>query len=80
MPKTTTIFTQYLKALGVPHTAEYSDAQFRGMTFKSLFGLTHLLKDYGIESEGWRLNDMSELEKLTPPYMAQKRNGEFVVV
>lgn len=75
-----TLFTNFLKALGVCHTREYSDAQFRGMTFKSLFGLTHLLKDYGIESEGWRLNDISEMRKLDTPFLAQRSDGVFVIV
>ena len=80
MRENQTVFTGLLRALGVPHTAEYSDEQFRGMTFKSLFGLTHLLKDYGIESEGWKLGDLNEIRKLTPPFLAQKRDGVFVIV
>lgn len=75
-----TIFTDFLKALGVSHTRDYSDAQFRGMTFKSLFGLSHLLKDYGIESEGWRLDDISEIRKLDTPFLAQKKDGVFIIV
>lgn len=74
------IFTDFLKALGVPHTDFYSNQQFKSMTFKSLFGLVHLLKDYGIESEAYQLEDMSELAKITPPFLAQKKNGVFVIV
>lgn len=75
-----TIFTRFLKALGVPHTRSYADEQFRGMTFKSLFGLSHLLKDYGIPSEGWKLSDKGELDSLTPPFLAQRKDGVFVIV
>lgn len=74
-----TIFTRFLGALGVPHTRGYSDEQFRGMTFKSLFGFSHLLKDYGIPSEGWKLTDKSELTRLTPPFLAQLKDGVFVI-
>lgn len=74
------IFSAFLKALGVPHTRSYSDEQFRGMTFKSLFGLSHLLKDYGIPSEGWKLNDKNELTSLVPPFLAQRKDGVFVIV
>lgn len=80
MKPSTTIFSDFLTALGIPHTGRYSDARFRAMPFQSLFGLTHLLKDYGIESEGWNLVDKSELAKLTPPFLAQKNDGVFVVV
>ncbi len=75
-----TVFSDFLTALEVPHTRQYSDAQFRSMTFQSLFGLTHLLKDYGIESEGWKITDPADYAALTPPFLAQKKNGVFVVV
>lgn len=75
-----TVFSDFLTALEVPHTRQYSDAQFRSMTFQSLFGLTHLLKDYGIESEGWKITDPTDYAALTPPFLAQKKNGVFVVV
>lgn len=75
-----TIFTRWLEALDVPHTADYSDAQFWDMSFKSLFGLSHLLKCYGIRSEGLMLNDKAELSALTPPFLAQTVEGPMVIV
>lgn len=75
-----TVFSDFLRALGVPHTRRYSDSRFRSMTFQSLFGLSHLLKDYGVESEGWKINDPAEFASLTPPFLAQKKNGVFVIV
>mgnify|MGYP002537139947 FL=1 len=75
-----TIFTRFLKALGVPCTAEYSDARFRNMTFKSLFGFSHLLHDYGVKSRAVRLGDPEEIASITPPFLAQVRNGIFVIV
>lgn len=80
MAENHTVFTRFLKALEVPHTAEYSDNQFKQMTFQSLFGLVHLLKDYGIASDGWQLEDMSELDLITPPFLAQKKNGVFIII
>lgn len=77
---TATIFPRFLTALGVPHTDAYSDARFRGMTFKSLFGLSHLLTEYGIPNEGIRVSDKSELTKITPPFLAQTRQGVMVIV
>lgn len=78
--KTQTIFTRFLKALGVRHTNTYSDKRFEGMTFKSLFGLSHLLSDYGIDSDAWNLEDTAEVKALTLPYLAQKKNGVFIIV
>ena len=51
------IFSRFLTALGVPHTDSWSDAQFGGMTFKSLYGLSHLLTEYGVPNEGLRYTD-----------------------
>lgn len=75
-----TIFTRFLKALGVPHTSEYSDRQFEQMTFKSLYGLSHLLDTYHVDNEAWQLRNISEVAGLTPPFLAQSRRGVFVIV
>jgi len=64
------IFSDWLGLLGVPHTVAYSDGRFEGMAFKSLFGLQQLLKEYGIDSEGFRLKDKSELSRLVAPFIA----------
>lgn len=74
------IFTRFLKALGVPHTVEFSEKAFRSMDFDSLYGLSHLLTTYGVENESFRITDKEELSKLTPPYLAQLRTGCFVIV
>lgn len=75
-----TIFTRFLKALGVPHTATYSDQRFRTMTFQSLYGLSHLLTEYGVRNQGLKVGDKSEFPKLAPPFLAQTRPGVFVIV
>lgn len=75
-----TIFTRWLKELGVPHTVEYSDTQFHTLSFKSLFGLQKLLKSYGIESSGYLLNNKEELRELTPPFLAQSTDKTILLV
>lgn len=75
-----TIFTRFLSQLGVPHTRSWSDKKFRNMTFKSLFGLSRLLSDYGVKNKGLKFTDKSELDKLAPPFLAQLKNGVFVIV
>ena len=74
-----TLFTDFLQELGVPHTASFSDRQYKAMPFQSLFGLTKLLQQYGMESEGYKLNDTAEIVKLTPPFLA-RTGGGFVIV
>lgn len=75
----TTLFSDFLSALEVPHTAGYSDGKFEGMSFKSLFGLSRLLLSYGIPNEAYRLSDRGELGSLPVPFVAQLGGG-FVVV
>ena len=74
------IFSDFLTALGVPHTQWYSDAQFDAMTFKSLFGLSKLLQGYGIDGEALEVPDKNAaLDALTVPYLAYLP-GNFVIV
>lgn len=75
----TTIFSDLLRQLGVPHTGAYSDQSFRNMNFKSLFGFSRLLQSYGIPNEADRLSDKSQLAAIPTPFLA-KIDGGFVIV
>lgn len=75
-----TLFTDLLASLGVPHTDPYSARRFADMPFRSLFGLSHLLKEYGVESKGLRLDDTAEMAYLPVPFLAQTREGSFIIV
>lgn len=75
-----TILSDLLADLGVPHTTRYADRRFKDMTFKSLFGFSKELEEYGIESEAYFLgNKSSDLFRLTPPFLAHTPDG-FVIV
>lgn len=51
------------------------------MDFKTLFGLSHLLKDYGIESRGVKADDCrAAITKIAPPFIAQMSSVDFVIV
>lgn len=76
----TTIFSDYLKALGVKHTGCFSDREFHRMPFKSLFGFSRLLTGYGIDNQAYRFTDKSQLSQIPTPFIAQKNDGEFVIV
>ena len=75
-----TLFTDFLAELGVPHTAWYSDRQFNTMTFKSLFGLSKLLENYGIGTEAYMVADKAQaLAAVTSPLLARSRDS-FVII
>lgn len=73
--KESTIFSKYLTYLGVPHTGFYSDGRFNQMPFKSLFGLSKLFSEYGIDTAGMRLADNSHISRLMPPFIAETSHG-----
>lgn len=75
-----TLFTRFLDALGVPHTTDWSNKAFEGMTFKSLYGLSHLLTEYGIPNKALRISQKSDIFQLSAPFLAQMSNGAFVIV
>lgn len=74
------IFIDFLQALRVPHTGPYSTRRFRSMPFRSLFGFSKLLAEYGVESSAYILGDKAELTSITPPFLARTRPGNFVIV
>lgn len=74
------ILSDFLTALGVPHTRAYTDKRFDTMTFKSLFGFSKVLQDYGIDSRALSVPDKSaDLPLLMPPFLAATADG-FVIV
>lgn len=73
------ILSDFLEELEVPHTSGYSASSLRKMPFQSLFGFSKLLEKYGIESEGLRIDDKSELFKLPVPFLAQTPDGFLIV-
>lgn len=78
-PKQHTLIVDYLQALGVPHTTGYSVERMKKIPFKTLFGFSKLLEEYGIKSEAYLLKDKSEITKITPPFLANTAAGEVIV-
>lgn len=76
---TPTLICDYLSELGVPHTARYSNRRFDTMPFPTMFGLSKLLEEYGVKSEGYCLVDKSEITELMPPFIAQTPQGLVIV-
>ncbi|MCM1076667.1 MAG: cysteine peptidase family C39 domain-containing protein [Bacteroides sp.] len=73
------IFNDFLQVLGVKHTVGYSDSRFAIMPFNSLFGLSKLLEEYGIENETLRLASPDDLSMLSVPFIAHTKGG-FIIV
>lgn len=79
MKKPSTIFSDFLAVLGVPHTKEASDRAFRNMPFQSLFGFSRLLDSYNISNTGVMVPDKSKIADIPIPYLAQL-GDKFVIV
>ncbi len=78
MTRQPTLFTDFLTELGVPYTYGYSAGRFSDMPFKSLFGLSKLLQEYGIESAGYNVSPQ-QLLRLDTPFIAATRGGLVIV-
>lgn len=77
--KKDSIFVDFLNALKIKHTENFSNQQFENMSFKSLFGLSELLDSYNVPNAGWKIPDKASFEKLKPPFISM-RNENFEVV
>lgn len=73
------IYIDFLKELQVPYTSEWSTERFDSMSFKSLFGMQQLLKEYGVPSEGFSLPDKSKFSSLPVPFIAATKSGLVIV-
>lgn len=74
-----TLFSDFLKSLGVRHTEEYSDTRYRSMPFRSLFGLSKLLQEYGVATRGVRVSDPAAMAALPLPFIAATPGGMVIV-
>ena len=74
-----TLVSDILSALGVPFTADYTEQRFESMPFKTLFGVSQLLKEYGVESKGYSLSDKKDIENVSVPFIAQTKGGLVIV-
>lgn len=76
------LFSDFLTSLGVRHTEEYSDRRFAEMPFQTMFGLTNLLKEYGVGTAGVKVAPGSRpdaLKMFDTPYLIDTSDG-FVIV
>ena len=74
-----TLVTDLLSELKVPYTNAYTKQRFEGMPFKTLFGVSQLLKEYGVETKGYNIGDKSQIAALRVPFVAQTDGGLVIV-
>lgn len=74
-----TILSDFLTQLGVRHTDNFTNRQFRSMAFQTVFGLKKLLGDYGVDAVGLQLADKDTLDRLPLPFIAQTERGMVIV-
>jgi len=73
------IFTSFLNALNVKHTASFSNKYFNEHPHKyNLFGISKMLSDYGIENAATRIADKENIREIETPFIAHF-GGDFVV-
>ncbi|MBQ9285137.1 MAG: hypothetical protein IJ209_02475, partial [Bacteroidaceae bacterium] len=75
------LFLQICEALHVPHTRAFTNRTFDEHPYKySLFGLSRMLTDYGVENCGVRFSDKAAaLAELGTPFVAQV-SGDLALV
>lgn len=73
------IVADFLSALKVPYTKDYTRQRFESMPFKTLFGVTQLLKEYGVDCQGYSLADKKDISDLSIPFIAQTGAGLVIV-
>lgn len=75
------LLCDFLDCLGVPYTDGYTRRRFATMTFQSLFGLSKLLEEYGIDSQAFAVADKDNaLNNVDTPFLAHMTEGDFVIV
>lgn len=74
-----TIVYDFLKALNVPFTKDYTQQRFENMPFKTLFGVTCLLKEYGVETAGYNISDKKDFIQVPLPFIAGTKGGMVIV-
>ena len=74
-------FVAFLDLLKVKHTRDFSNQYFNEHPYKySLFGLSKMLSDYGVENAGTRIEDKeSDIFNIECPFIAHTGN-DFAVV
>lgn len=76
-----TLFSDFLGALGVPHTASYSSARFESYPPKlALAGVEDLLDEYNVDCRRYRSGECPDIMSLCTPFIAGTSDKGYVIV
>lgn len=70
------LLSDWLTLLGVGHTHSYTLEKEKAMPFKTWFGFSRALEEYGVESEAYFLPDKQTVRDLAVPFMAHTAGAE----
>lgn len=74
------LFSRFIKALGVAHTSEYTERIFQEYPYKySLYGLSKLLAKYHVPNEALRLKDKGVISLMDVPFIAEASHDLVIV-
>jgi len=77
---TKNLFHQFIEALGIQHTSDFTDGVFEKHPYKyTLYGISRMLDYYRIPSTGIRLTEKEKLSQIDVPFIAQISNDLVVV-
>lgn len=77
------LFSDFLTTLGVRHTEYYSDHRFEEMPFQTMFGLSNLLKEYGVGSVGVTVDADGRADaimRFKTPYIIDTPDGFLIIL
>ncbi len=64
------LLSDWLTLLGVRHTHDYTLGKEKAIPFKTWFGLSRALEDYGVESEAFIFADKNAIKEIPVPFIA----------
>ncbi len=74
------LFIRLCKYLGIPHTTSYTLRVYEEHPYKnSMYGLSQLLKLYGVANEGVEYHDKNLLSEIQAPFVAHVGNNLVIV-
>ncbi len=76
------LLSDWLTLLGVGHTLDYTLEKEKAIPFKTWFGLSRVLEDYGVESQAFYYEDKNAIKNVPVPFIAHTAGaaGGYIIV
>lgn len=80
MKVTSPLFIRLCSYMDIPYTEDFTSKIYEEHPYKaSMYGLSQLLKLYGVENEGVKFHDKSVLSDIKPPFVAHAGSNLVLV-